>query len=92
VLASGRTPSQGYGNAHTGSFGQHDGRAKGIRIWSSRAIVISLAANLSVREETRKAERLRAGKTKPRPVLRLLVLVLHNTAASARAAVGLPGS
>jgi hypothetical protein len=49
-------------------------------MWSSRAIVISssLAANLSVREETRKAERLRAGETKPRPVLRLLVLVLHN--------------
>jgi hypothetical protein len=69
-------------------------------MWSSRVIVIRLAANLSVREETRKAERLRAGETKPRPVLRLLVLVLHSIiaassasliAASARAAVGLPG-
>jgi len=69
-------------------------------MWSSRVIVIRLAANLSVRGETRKAERLRAGETKPRPVLRLLVLVLHSIiaassasliAASARAAVGLPG-
>jgi hypothetical protein len=69
-------------------------------MWSSRVIVIRMAANLSVREETRKAERLRAGETKPRPVLRLLVLVLHSIiaassasliAASARAAVGLPG-
>ena len=68
-------------------------------MWSSRVIVIRLAANLSVREETRKAERLRAGETKPRPVLRLLVLVLHSIiaassasliAASARADVGLP--
>ena len=69
-------------------------------MWSSRAIVISLAANLSVREEALEPERLRAGETKPRPVLRLLVLVLHSIiaassasliAASARAAVGLPG-
>ena len=69
-------------------------------MWSSRAIVISLAANLSVREEALEPERLRAGETKPRPVLRLLVLVLHNViiaassacliAASARADVGLP--
>ena len=66
-------------------------------MWSSRAIVISLAANLSVREETLEAS---GGETKPRPVLRLLVLVLHNViiaassacliAASARADVGLP--
>jgi hypothetical protein len=58
---AGRTPSQGYCNRHTGSFGQHDGRAKGIRMWLSRAIVISLAANLSVREETRKAEKASGG-------------------------------
>lgn len=54
-------------------------------MWSSRAIVISLAANLSVREETLEAERLRAGETKPRPVLRLLVLVLHTVTAASSA-------
>jgi hypothetical protein len=59
-------------------------------MWSSRAIVISLAANMSVREETRKAERLlRAGETKPRPVLRLLVLVLHKITDAATSSGGL---
>ena len=54
-------------------------------MWSSRAIVISLAANLSVREEALEPERLRAGETKPRPVLRLLVLVLHTVTAASSA-------
>lgn len=44
--------------------------------------MISLTANLSVREETLEAS---GGETKPRPVLRLLVLVLHTVTAASSA-------